>query len=91
MLVYGFVYSTILICPFSVGLCDARHRRKDKVKMNDTTNKEKQFDTAGRRRIVIDGIPYTVMVFFRSDVKETGMGKIMKLAKREIANNPLSE
>ena len=46
--------------------------------MNDTTNKEKQFDAAGKRRIVIDGIPYTVMVFFRSDVKETGKDKLTK-------------
>ena len=59
--------------------------------MNNTTNKEKQFEAAGKHRIVIDGIPYTVMVFFRSDVKETGLGKIMQLAKREIANNPLAE
>ena len=59
--------------------------------MNNTTNKEKQFEAAGKHRIVIDGIPYTVMVFFRSDVKETGLGKIMQLAKREIANNPLVE
>ena len=59
--------------------------------MNNTTNKKKQFEAAGKHRIVIDGIPYTVMVFFRSDVKETGLGKIMQLAKREIANNPLAE
>ena len=52
--------------------------------MNDTTNKEKQFDAAGKRRIVVDGIPYTVMVYFRSDAKETGLSKIMQLAKREI-------
>lgn len=51
--------------------------------MNDTTNKEKQFDAAGKRRIVIDGIPYTVMVFFRSDAKETGLEKVMKLACKE--------
>lgn len=59
--------------------------------MNDTTNKEKQFDAAGKRRIVVDGIPYTVMVYFRSDAKETGLSKIMQLAKREITNNPLPE
>lgn len=59
--------------------------------MNDTTNKEKQFDAAGKHRIVIDGIPYTVMVFFRSDTKETGLGKIMQLAKREITNKPMAE
>ena len=59
--------------------------------MNDTTNKEKQFDAAGKRRIVVDGIPYTVMVYFRSDAKETGLSKIMQLAQREIANNPLPE
>ncbi len=59
--------------------------------MNDTTNKEKQFDAAGKRRIVVDGISYTVMVYFRSDAKETGLSKIMQLAKREITNNPLPE
>ena len=59
--------------------------------MNDTTNKEKQFDAAGKRRIVIDGIPYTVMVFFRTDTKETGMGKIMQLAKKDITANPMPE
>lgn len=51
--------------------------------MNDTTNKEKQFDASGKRRIVIDGIPYTVMVFFWSDAKETGLEKVMKLACKE--------
>ena len=57
--------------------------------MNDTTNKEKQFDVAGKRRIVIDGIPYTVMVFFRTDTKETGISKIMQLAKSDIVANPI--
>jgi hypothetical protein len=59
--------------------------------MNDVMNKEKQFEEAGKRRIVIDGTPYTVMVFFRTDTKETGMGKIIGLAKRELATNLLSE
>ena len=59
--------------------------------MNDLTNKEKQFEEAGKHRIVIDGIPYTVMVFFRMDTKETGISKIMQLAKRDIKINPLSE
>ena len=57
--------------------------------MNDVMNKEKQFEEVGRRRIVIDGTPYTVMVFFRTDTKETGMSKIMQLAKRDIAANPM--
>ena len=57
--------------------------------MNDLMNKEKQVEEAGRRRIVIDGTPYTVMVFFRTDTKETGMSKIMQLAKRDIAANPM--
>ena len=52
--------------------------------MNNTTNKEKQFDVAGKRRIVIDGIPYTVMVFFRSDMKETGKDKLTQLMKKEL-------
>lgn len=51
--------------------------------MKDTTNKEKQFDAAGKRRIVIDGIRYTVMVFFQSDVKEIGLEEVMKLACKE--------
>ncbi len=72
-------------------LCRQAQKKGPGEIMNNTTNKEKQFDTARRRRIVIDGIPYTVMVFFRSDVKETGQGKIMRLAKREITNNLLSE
>lgn len=59
--------------------------------MNDNKNNEKQFEAAGKRRIVLDGIPYTVKVFFRTDTKETGMDKIMGLAKREIAANPLPE
>ncbi len=59
--------------------------------MNDLTNKERQFEEAGKHRIVIDGIPYTVMVFFRTDTKETGMSKIIQLAKRDIKINPLSE
>ena len=57
--------------------------------MHEVMNKDKQFEEAGRRRIVIDGTPYTVMVFFRADTKETGMGKIMQLAKRDIAANPM--
>ena len=91
ILVYSFVYNAILIWPFSVGLCAVRYRRKDQVNINYITNKEKQFDAARNRRNVIDGIPYTVMVFFRSDVKETGLGTIMQLAKREITNIPFSE
>lgn len=59
--------------------------------MNDVMNKEKQFEEAGKRRIVIDGTPYTVLVFFRTDTKETGMGKIKNLAKRELLANPLPE
>ena len=59
--------------------------------MKDVTNKEKLFEEAGKRRIVIDGTPYTVMVFFRTDMKETGMGKIKNLAKRELLANPLPE
>ncbi len=59
--------------------------------MNDLTNKEKQFEEAGKRRIVIDSTPYTVVVFFRTDTKETGMGKIKNLAKRELLANPLPE
>ena len=57
--------------------------------MNDLTNKEKQFEEAGKHRIVIDGIPYTVMVFFRTDTKETGISKIMQLAKSDIVANPI--
>lgn len=57
--------------------------------MNDLTNKGKQFEEAGKHRIVIDGIPYTVMVFFRTDTKETGMSKIMQLAKSDIVANPI--
>ena len=56
--------------------------------MNDVMNKEKQFEEAGKRRVMIDGIPYTVMVFFRT-AKETRMGKIMQLAKRDIMANPM--
>ena len=41
--------------------------------------------------ISIDGTPYTVLVFFRTDTKETGMGKIMQLVKRDIAANPIAE
>ena len=59
--------------------------------MNDVTNKEKQFEGAGKRRIVIDGTPYTVMVFFRTDTKETGMSKIMQLVKRDTTVNPMPE
>lgn len=70
-------------------LCRQAQKKGPGKNMNDTTNREKQFDAAGKRRIVIDGIPYTVMVFFRSDAKETGIGKLMRLAKREISNNPL--
>ena len=53
------------------------------------TNTEKQFEEVGKRRIVIDGTPYTVMVFFQTDTKETGIGKIMQLAKRDIMANPM--
>ena len=59
--------------------------------MNDVMNKEKQFEEAGKRRIVIDSTPYTVMVFFRTDTKETGMSKIMQLAKKDITANPMPE
>ena len=76
---------------FPVGLCAARHSYERTMTMNDVTNKEKQFEEAGKRRIVIDGTPYTVMVFFRTDTKETGMGKIKNLAKRELLANPLPE
>ena len=55
--------------------------------MNDTTNKEKQFDAAGKRRIVIDGIPYTVMVFFRSDLKNTLEDKLSRLVRHELEND----
>ena len=55
--------------------------------MNDTTNKEKQFDAAGKRRIVIDGIPYTVMVFFRSDLKNTLEDKLSRLVIHELEND----
>jgi hypothetical protein len=57
--------------------------------MNDVMNKEKQFEEAGKRRIVIDGTPYTVMVFFRTDTKETGISKIMQLAKSDNVANPI--
>ena len=76
---------------FPVGLCAVRHSYERTMTMNDVTNKEKQFEGAGKRRIVIDGTPYTVMVFFRTDTKETGMSKIMQLAKRDIAANPIAE
>ena len=81
----------ISIFLFPVGLCAARHSYERTMTMNDVTNKEKQFEEAGKRRIVIDGTPYTVMVFFRTDTKETGMGKIKNLAKRELLANPLPE
>ena len=79
--------------PHSPFLCRALCRRAQKKgpgkNMNNTTNKEKQFDAAGKRRIVIDGIPYTVMVFFRSDAKETGKDRLTQLMKRELTNKPL--
>lgn len=81
----------ISIFLFPVGLCAARHSYERTMTMNDVTNKEKPFEEAGKRRIVIDGTPYTVMVFFRTDTKETGMGKIKNLAKRELLANPLPE
>ena len=59
--------------------------------MKDVMNKEKQFEEAGKRRTVIDGTPYTVTVFFRTDTKETGMSKIMQLAKKDISTAPMSE
>ena len=69
-------------------LCrQAQHERT--MTMNDATNKEKQFEEAGKRRIVLDGTPYTVKVFFRTDTKETGMSKIMQLAKSDIVANPI--
>ena len=89
--VYGFVYSMILMFLFPVGLCAARHSYERTMTMNDVMNKEKQFEEAGKRRIVIDGTPYTVMVFFRTDTKETGMSKIMQLAKKDISTAPMSE
>jgi len=67
--------------------CQAQYERT--MTMNDLTNKGKQFEEAGKHRIVIDGIPYTVMVFFRTDTKETGMSKIMQLAKSDIVANPI--
>lgn len=90
-LVYGFVYSRGLIFLFPVGLCAARHSYERTMTMNDVMNKEKQFEEAGKRRIVIDGIPYTVNVFFRTDTKETGLSKIMQLAKKDISAAPMSE
>lgn len=90
-LVYGFVYSGGLFFLFPVGLCAVRHSYERTMTMNDVMNKEKQFEEAGKRRIVIDGTPYTVMVFFRTDTKETGIGKIKNLAKRELLANPLLE
>ena len=59
--------------------------------MSDVTNKEKQFEEAGKRRIMIDGTPYTVMIFFQTDTKETGISKIMQLVKRDITANPMPE
>lgn len=59
--------------------------------MSDVTNKEKQFEEAGKRRIMIDGTPYTVMIFFQTDTKETGKSKIMQLVKRDITANPMPE
>ena len=59
--------------------------------MNDVMNKEKQFEEVGKRRIVIDGTPYTMVVFFRMDTKETGLSKIMQLAKKDITENPMPE
>ncbi len=59
--------------------------------MNENKNNEKLFEAAGKHRIVLDGIPYTVKVFFRSDTKETGMDKIMQLAKKELATNPMAK
>jgi hypothetical protein len=74
-----------------VGLCAARHSYERTMTMNDVTNKEIQFEEAGKRRIVIDGSPYTVKVFFQPDTKETGMGKIMQQAKKDITANPMPE
>ena len=90
-LVYGFVYSGNSYLPFPCrALCrQAQYERT--MTMNDVMNKEKQFEEAGKRRIVIDGTPYTVMVFFRTDTKETGMSKIMQLAKRDNAASPIAE
>ena len=90
-LVYGFVYSGNSYLPFPCrALCrQAQYERT--MTMNDVMNKEKQFEEAGKRRTVIDGTPYTVTVFFRTDTKETGMGKIKNLAKRELLANPLPE
>ena len=90
-LVYSFVYrgKTTSSYPCRALCRQAQHERT--MTMNDVMNKEKQFEEAGKRRIVIDGTPYTVMVFLRTDTKETGMGKIKNLAKRELLANPLPE
>ncbi len=56
-LVYVFVYSGRPNLPFPCrALCrQAQHERT--MTMNDVTNKEKQFEEAGKRRIVLDGDP----------------------------------
>ncbi len=54
-----------------------------------TTKKENQFEVAEKNRIVLDGITYTVKVFFRSDTKETRMDMIMQLVKKEMVAKPL--
>ncbi len=59
--------------------------------MNDNKNNEKQFEASGKHRIVIDGIPYTVMVFFQIYTREIGMDKNKGLAKKEITMNPIPE
>ena len=76
--------------PFSFLLC-SQAQKKGSDKMNDTTNKEKQFDAAGKRRIVIDGIPYTVKVFFQSDLKNTLEDKLSRLVRHELENDLVRE
>ena len=52
--------------------------------MNSKQNKEKQYNSAGSQRIIVDNVPYTVMVFFPTDAKESGIDKLMKLARKEL-------
>ena len=72
-------------------LCRQAQKKGSGEKMNDTTSKEKQFDAAGKRRIVIDGISYTVMVFFRSDVKNTLEDNLSRLVRHELENDLVRE
>ena len=52
--------------------------------MNSKQNKEKQYNNAGSQRIIVDNVPYTVMVFFPTNAKESGIDKLMKLARKEL-------